>query len=357
MFLLACSDPPPASTPLPSPAPAAPAPETPAPAPAAPPAPVPAPVAPPASPPVLGELHVLSPDRWGDEEGPSAVLVEVPTAPRPEGPVVGYAQIHHAAWAFRELGVEPLPSAPIVVVDSYPASAVCETGVIRVRRLHAVVLSDDAPDEELGEATFLAYDLAGCPTGHLALVGARAAEVTAWQLDRAHLTEPAPIELVDLVREADGVYGTELPAAEFRMLALPQLDITVVAGELAHVVRDGRVWRERSGGDLGLLVEAAGHGFFEVSSPSEGWVSRLDCFAPTYGVGACEVTDPSGTPTNVRGGPSGRSAVLTTLSLGATVPADDRVGSWFHVRSTPPGWVHESAVRCTDLPPPPGSCP
>ena len=152
------------------------------------------------------------------------------------------------------------------------------------------------------------------------------------------------------VRDQDEAYASRVAAADFRVLELPHLGVTVVAGAMAHLVRDGRRLNERWGGDLDVLIEAGGRAFFEVSSPSDGWSSSLDCFYPTLDVGSCDVVDASGTPTNVRAGPSGRTAVLTTVSSGTSVPADDHVGSWYRLLTTPPGWAHESAVRCT-LPP------
>jgi hypothetical protein len=294
-----------------------------------------------------GEVHYVARRRWG--AGTATVLLEAPDAPRPEGPVVGYAETHHSYWAFREIAVEPPPTSPIVLVQTYPSFATCETRARRARRLHGTHLAEEGgADEEFAQATFLALEIAGCE-GSMALLGVHAAGVTSHRLDGSFITDPAPVELVDLVREADSAYGAPPAAADYRMLVLPQLDLTLVRGRLTHVVRDGRRWNERWGGDLDHLIEAGGMAFFAVSSVAEDWSSSLDCFYPTHAAGTCEITDPSGTPTNVRGGPSGRSPVVTTVSAGVTVPADDRVGSWFHVRTTPAGWVHESAVRCAEL--------
>lgn len=302
-----------------------------------------------------GEVYVISGSRWGG--GPRSVLIEVPDAPQPAGPVVGTAELHHAHWSFREIAVEPIPTDPVVVVQTYPVIATCEAHVRRARRLHAALRSDDDPSWVGEPTTFVALELADCPEGGTAVVGVPRAEVTVRSLRRSELTDPVPVELVDLVREADGEYGAPPAAADYRMLVLPGLDITIVVGSLAHLVRDGRRFDARWEGDLDALIEARGHVFFEVSSPSDDWTSSIDCFAPRFVPGACEVTDASGTPTNVRGGPSGRSPVVATTSTGTSLPADDHVGSWFHVRTSPPGWVHESAVRCTDLAATPQPCP
>jgi hypothetical protein len=350
VLLVACSDPAPAPVIEPEPEPTAPPVE-------ARPEPI---VEPPAAPTpsanvMFGSVHLVAPRRWAD--GPHTVLIELPDAPQPSGPVVGTAELHHAYWSFREIAVEPTPTEPVVVVQTYPRIATCEGHVRRARRLHATLRSDDDPSWTGEPTTFLALELADCLEGGTAIVGVPIAEVTVRSLRRTALPDPVPVELVDLVRDADSMYGAPPAAADYRMLVLPNLGITIVAGSLAHVVRDGRRWSERWGGDLDVLIEAGGHAFFEVSSVADGWASSLDCFHPRFVPGSCEVTDASGTPTNVRSGPSGRSPVVTTTTTGTTLTADDHVGSWFHVRTTPPGWVHESAVRCTELAETPQPCP
>ena len=294
----------------------------------------------------------LSPDRSGDD-GVRTVLVEVAPVPRPSGPIVAFAPIHHGWLAMREIATEPTPDVPIVVVDAQRLSR-CETRARRARRLHSVTTAEDG--EEGLEATYLALELEGCPRGLSAAVGARPDDVVATRLTRSEFREPAPIELVDLVRETDAEYADPPAAADYRVLALPAVGITIVVGNQAHVIRDGRELHDRWGGSPETVVAVGGRAFFELSSPSDGWSSRLECFHPSYLEAPCEIVDPSGTPTNVRAGPSGRSPVLTTLEPGARPSADDHVGSWFHVTTTPAGWVHESAIRCPALPAAPRAC-
>ena len=348
-------------------APARPAPalETPAP-PAAPSSAPPTPTEPassaptePAAPTILyGDVVELSRERWNG--GPRTILVEAPSQPAPSGPVVAYAETHHSYWAFRWIEDVSVPSPTAVVVSTYPAVTVCDVPLVRARRLHATSMYEESDGTEVasGERTFLALELGrGCPGGDLAVVGVPLAAVAARDLDRGSVTEPSTLELADLIREEDDAYGGRVPAADVRVLPLPAHDVTLVRGALTFLVRDGLLLRERFGGNPSVMVDAGSRLFFWVESPSDSWSAPLECFHPTYDAGSCEVIDESGTPTNVRGGPSGRSAVVATLSRGATVAADDHVGSWFRVRTTPPGWVHESGVRCTELPLHAAPCP
>lgn len=353
LLLVACSDPP-AAAPTLTAEPVAPPPEhivehpvEPSVAPAAP---------APAANVSYGDVYIVGRRRWGD--GPFTALVEVPPEPRPSGPVVGYAETHHSFWEFRALAEETVGPAPIVLVQTYPTDDVCEASVRRARRLHATHVADESgAREEFGEETFLALEYEPCNHGTMAIVGVSASDVHVRPVHREALTDPAPVELVDLVRDSDREWADPPAAADYRMLVLPELDLTIVAGNQPFVIRGGRRLNERWGGFPTRLIEAAGHVFFEVGSVSEDWTSSLDCFYPTYLAGTCEVTDASGTPTNVRGGPSGRSPVVTTVTTGATLTADDHVGSWFHVLTSPPGWVHTSAVQCGELPPAPQPCP
>jgi len=287
------------------------------------------------------------------------VLVEVEDAPRPAGPVIAYAETHHSHWEFRELGaVSPTHSSAVLVDSHGTGNGLCEASVSRVRHLHATSVYEEGEDTETPEVetTFLAFEIAGCLVGELAVLGVPLAEMSVRSLDRRSLSERAPVELVDLVREQDyEAYGERVAAADFRMLELPRHGITVVSGALAWVIRDGRVLHERFGGAPRAIVEAGPRVFFSVDSPSEGWSSALDCFSPTHDAGSCEVVDESGTPANVRAAPSGRAAVVTTVTRGTTVAADDHIGSWYRLLTTPRGWAHESGLRCTELPlhPPP----
>lgn len=292
------------------------------------------------------------------------MLVQLEAAARPEGPVVAYAETHHSHWEFRELEVLPAPPHPTAVVVEYTGRSIglSECPIARARRLHAQSISEDEGEEgeapmEGMESTFLALELGECAAGLMAVVGVPLTSVSAHPLRREALTERAPVELVDLVRDQDMAFdGTRVAAADFRMLSLPQYDIEIVTGAFAWLIRDGRVLNEPNGAFPSFIVEAGSSAFFEVDVPSEGWSTSLDCFHPTYDAGSCEVIDATGTPTNVRAAPSGRAAVVTTVTQGTTIAADDHVGSWYRLLTTPPGWAHESGLRCTELPRHPAPC-
>lgn len=292
------------------------------------------------------------------------MLVQIEPATRPEGPVVAYAETHHSHWEFRELEVLAAPPYPTAVIVSYTGRSIglSECPIRTARRLHAQSTNDDETEEDGSPmeglaTTFLALELGECESGLLAVVGVPLADVSAHRLAREALSERAPLELVDLVRDGDMVYGdTRVAAADFRALSLPQYNITIVSGENAWVIRDGRVLNDPSGGFPSFVVAAGPRAFFEVDVPSESWSTALDCFHPTYDAGSCEVIDASGTPANVRAAPSGRAAVVTTVAQGTTIAADDHIGSWYRLLTTPAGWAHESGLRCTQLPRHPAPC-
>lgn len=317
------------------------------------PSPTPSPVEPLSRPGILvGEVVELAPDSSG-EDGIRTLLIELPSEPRPPGPIVAYAPIHHGTLAMREIATESTPDAPIVVVDTADLGR-CDTHARRARRLHAVTTTEEGEDGL--ETTYLALELEACPSGMLAAVGARSDNVVGMHLTTTEVTDPAPLELVDLVRESDSAYADPPAASDYRVLDLAAMGVTIVIGNQAHVIRDGRELHERWGGSPENVVVVGGTLLFEMASPSEGWTSRLECFHPTYLAAECEIIDSSGTPTNVRAAPSGRSEVRMTLERGARPSADDHVGSWFHVTTTPAGWVHASAIRCPELPRAPRTC-
>ncbi len=307
----------------------------------------------------FGDVYELSSSRYA--AGQATVLVETEATPRPAGPVIAYAETHHSHWEFREVGALDMTYTTAVLVSSRGTTiSLCEATVTRARHLHAtsVYEDDDGGETPAPETTFLAFEVEGCREGMLAVLGVPRGEISSRTLDRRSLSEPAPLELVDLVREQDyEAFGERVAAADFRMLSLPRHDITIVSGAIAWVVRDGRVLQERFGGFPTTLIEAGPLVAFTVDSVSESWSSALRCFAPTYDAGSCEVIDESGTPANVRAAPSGRAAVVTTVTRGTTVAADDHVGSWYRLLTTPSGWAHESGLRCTELPRHPAPCP
>lgn len=298
-----------------------------------------------------GDVSTVSAERFGP--GARLALLELPDEPRPTGSIVGYAEGHHAHFVFREIASEEVPAAPIVVLEE---GSVCETHATAARRLHGVFVSDDDDHEEIRETTFRALELEGCRSGATAIFGITAADVVVHRMDRTQLEARAPVELVDLVRERDSEFGDPVAAADFRLLPLPELDITIVVGNYGHVVRGGRELHDRWFGLIESVLVAGDYAVFELDSPSEGWSDGLECFHPMFLAAPCELVDPSGTPTNVRAGPSGRSPVVTTLESDARPMADDHVGSWYHVTSTPAGWVHESALHCEPLPEGPRDC-
>lgn len=308
------------------------------------------PIAPEAPPPVAvvgGDVHELSPERYND--GHFTLLVQVADAPRPEGRVVAYTELHHAYWAFRELEVlASSPYASAVTVSHRDNQLTrCEAPIRRARRLHAALISDD-DGAEGPQTTFLALELTGCPQADLAVAGVPLADVSAQALSRTQLTEHAPLELVDLVLGRDTIYGEGVAAADFRMLALPAYNLQIVVGENAWLLREGRVLSLPE--NPTYIVQAGPRAFFWLESPSDSWSASLDLAQPAYDPGSCEVIDASGTPMNVRAAPSSRSAVVTTVTRGTTVAADDQTGSWYRLLTTPPGWAHASGLRCTELP-------
>ena len=316
--------------------------------------PIPPPSAPPIAPEVAprvgvvgGDVHELSPERYDD--GHFTLLVTVGDAPRPAGRVVAYTELHHAHWEFREIEVlAASPYASAVTVSHRDSRLTrCEAPIRRARRLHATLISDD-DGAEGPQTTFLGLEFTGCPHADLAVAGVPLADVSAQSLARTQLAEHAPLELVDLVLGRDAIYGEAVAAVDFRMLALPAYNLQIVVGENAWLIREGRVLS--FSGNPTYIVQAGPRAFFWLDSPSDSWSAPLDFAHPAYDPGSCEVIDTSGTPTNVRAAPSGRSAVVTTVTRGTTVAADDQTGSWYRLLTTPPGWAHASGLRCTELP-------
>jgi len=308
---------------------------------------------------VAGELYwldELTPGP-GEEERPT-VLIEAGPAPRPIGPVVAHAEVHGGRLAFRELDVAPPARESAVVARG---ATLCETPIVRARRLHATSLHVDdrtGVETERPGTSYLAYELERCEDGQMAVLGVPLAQVRSHLLERDAMTAPAPPGLIELVRTSDEeASGSELAMADFRMLALPRAETTLVTGAMTWVVRDGRVLNAPFRGNPSVALEAGPRVFFVLDSEFDSWVSPLECFYPTYDAGSCVVIDESGTPANVRATPSGRGAVLTTVARGNTVTADDHVGSWFHLRTSPPGWAHASGLRCAPLPRHPAPCP
>jgi len=97
------------------------------------------------------------------------------------------------------------------------------------------------------------------------------------------------------------------------------------------------------------VIEAGPLLLVELQSASEEWLGSITDFVPRHAPRECEVIDDSGSAMNVRAGPRGNATVVTTLTAGTRITANATSGSWFHLASTPPGWAHQSGLRCAPL--------
>ncbi len=89
------------------------------------------------------------------------------------------------------------------------------------------------------------------------------------------------------------------------------------------------------------------------SAGAAGLVAGLVFFAAPAGAAICKVTDPTGTPLNVRDGPNG--VILGTIGNGRDVEVlehrdDPRGRSWALIRqpgaSVAIGWVFREFISC-----------
>lgn len=274
-------------------------------------------------------------------EGESDVrvlLLDTEPSPQPASPIVGYVPLHHARRDVRVIDAPVEQVSTALVLDG---TTLCEAPVARTRLLHTVLIDEE--ETVVGDPrTYLGLELEGCPSGQTGIVGIERSAVRVSSLRRDALRTHASPELVEAVRHVDdGIWGGDpLRGDAFRMLALPTHDVTFVVGTAAWVVRDGVVL---SGPEPITLIEAGPLVYLEVETPSESWSTSLDAFQARPPQ-RCEVIDT--TPMNVRAEARGGARVVTTLAPGAHITANDAWGMWRHLSTSPPGWAHQSGLRC-----------
>lgn len=281
------------------------------------------------------------------------LLLRLPDRPRPAGPVISQAQVHHGYLEVRLLRVA---SSPYATAEIIGYEGTCTARIVRAREVHTVRRSydedEDADPASRMEATYLGLELDGCERGSAGVVGT---PVTVRSLLNVPVdrTEPAPRELVAIVQSHDDElgYGEPRPASDFRMLALAERDIRLVLGTGTWVLAQGtRGVTGGSNGMVDLVIEAGWRTFFFVTTPSDGWVAPLEQIVPEVHRSSCVVADASGTPLSVRRLPRSSAEVVATLANDTTIEALVGPSPWARVATSPAGWAHTSGLRCTTLP-------
>lgn len=311
--------------------------------------------APEAAPPVA--LPVLGGDvMWLREDGVlrPTLLLRRPDRPRPAGPVIARAAIHHGVMDVRLLEVT---SSPYATAEIFDLDETCTARVVRARELHTIARphGDDDPASQ-NQVTYLGLELDGCERGMGGVVGTSVAVRALHEIPDAR-TEPAPPELVAVVQQHDDGLGDGEPrdASTYRLIALPERDLRIVIGSGAWVLGQGThgIGPDSMNGMVIGVVEAGWRTFFFVATPSEGWLEPLEQIVPEIRPSTCVVADASGTPLNVRRLPRSSAEVVATLANDTTIDALVGPSAWARVATTPAGWAHTSGLRCTALPPEP----
>ena len=289
-----------------------------------------------------GDVHLID---WADGNETRGLFVETTPAPQPAGRSIGRITLHHAYHELRLVANEPAAGRRAVILDG---TSVCSPRVTRVRRVHSLLVTDQEDATPTDPVTYVVLEFRGCSEGTAGVMDVAPSDVRVRSLRGDDLSERPTSELVESVRHVDDdVWGTgALPTAQFRMLEAA--GVTFVVGNAGWVMRAGVVQR---GPEPIALIEVGSLAYLEVQTPSETWLTSLSSFTPPYSPASCEVIDASGTALNVRAQPRGRARVVTTLERGARVEVNDTMGSWRHLATSPPGWAHESGVRCDELRP------